>query len=197
MDQGFTTWITQSQKITLLRSPSSGQISNVDEVERDFRVRLQHSAREDRDQCVESIRQKYQPKIQVLQNKLMRAQQALERESAQANQQKMTAVLAGGTALLDMFFGRKTFSAGNISRMGTAARQASRIGKESGDVQRASETVEALQQQMQDLNDQIASECAEVQSRTDPMTEQLETIEIRPKKANVTVQLVCLGWKPE
>ena len=109
----------------------------------------------------------------------------------------MTAVLAGGTALLDMFFGRKTFSAGNIGRMGSAARQASRIGKESGDVQRAADSVQTLQQQLQDLNDQIASECADVQSRTDPMSEQLDTIEIRPKKANISVKLACLGWNPE
>jgi hypothetical protein len=37
---------------------------------------------------------------------------------------------------------------------------------------------------------------AELQARTDPATEVLETIEMRPKRTNITVQLVTLVWAP-
>jgi len=35
-----------------------------------------------------------------------------------------------------------------------------------------------------------------VQSMVDPLTENLETITIKPKKTNISVQLVALVWTP-
>ena len=40
----FASWLYRTQKVELLQSPSLGQTSNVDESERDFRVRLQQFA---------------------------------------------------------------------------------------------------------------------------------------------------------
>jgi DNA-binding protein YbaB len=61
---------------------------------------------------------------------------------------------------------------------------------EGGDVGRAQETVRAVQQQISELEAELEQEVAALESKMDPVTETLETIEVRPKKANIDPQLV-------
>jgi hypothetical protein len=194
--KAFTTWLAQSESIKLLRSPSTGAISNPGEPERDFRARIQHAGREERDKCAEDLRKRYAPKIATLEDRLRRAQQAAQRETEQANAQKMNTAISVGATLLGAFLGRKSLSRSTLGRATTAARSASRTLKESNDVQRASETVEAIQQRLNDLNAQFQRECDDLDSHIGATTEQLETINVRPKKTGITTKLVCLIWVP-
>ena len=75
---------TADKELELLKSPRLEQSSNPGESERDFRVRLQQHAREQRDAAVEKLRQKYAPKIAALEERRRRSEQAVERESEQA-----------------------------------------------------------------------------------------------------------------
>ena len=84
----FGTWLYQTQKLSILRSPATGLTSNAGESERDFRTRLQQGAREQRDAVAETLRQKYAPKLAALQERLRRAQQAVERQQAEAALQR-------------------------------------------------------------------------------------------------------------
>ena len=186
----------RSQKLELLRSPGLEQLSRPGESERDFRVRLQQAAREERDQRVEKLRQKYAPKTAALQERIRRAQQAVDREAQQATNQKLQTAISFGATLLGAFMGRKTLSASNIGRATTAARGVSRSMKESQDVARAGETVEALNQQLTDLEAQFQSETQALESSINPMIEKLESITVKPKKTNISVALVALAWAP-
>jgi DNA helicase HerA-like ATPase len=188
--------VYRAQKLELLRSASAEQLSKPGETERDFRTRLQQTAREARDQLAEVLRQKFAPKMTALQERIRRAQQAVEREAQQATNQKLQTAISFGATLLGAFMGRKTLSATNIGRATTAMRGVSRSMKESQDVARAGETVEALQQQLNDLENQFRSETEALETRIDPMTEKLETIVLKPKKTNISVNLVALAWAP-
>jgi hypothetical protein len=68
--------------------------------------------------------------------------------------------------------------------------------KESQDAARAGETVEAVTEQLKDLNAQVESEVNQLVSASDPATEKLETISIKPKKKDISVKLVGLAWAP-
>lgn len=192
----FTNWVFQNSKLTLYQSPSTGLVSNPGEAEREFRIRLQQTAREDRDARTDALRKKYASKFASLNDRLQRAQQAQEREAEQARAQTMNTAISVGTSLLGALFGRKTISVTNLGRVGTAARAATRTYKERQDVERAGESVAAVQQQIDELNADLQNEIADLQAKSDPATEQLEPIEVRPKKANIAVKLVCLAWVP-
>ena len=142
------------------------------------------------------MRQKYAPKVAALQDRIRRAQEAVAREKAQADQAKMQTAISVGTTLLTAFMGRKAVSASTLGRASTAARGVSRSMKESQDIGRAADNVEALQQQLTDLNAEIEAQVAELQSSADPLKEELETITIKPKKANINVKLCALVWTP-
>ena len=159
-------------------------------------MRLQQSGREARDKQSDSLRQKYAPKIAALQDRIRRAGQMVERQQAESRSSQMQAAISVGASILGAFLGRKTISATNIGRATTAIRGAGRAIKESGDVGQAEENVSALQQQLADLEAQFKTETDALAAATDPLNEKLETVSLKPTKANITVKLVALAWTP-
>jgi hypothetical protein len=195
----FANWLYGAQKLDLLRSPSTGQSSDPRETERDFRVRLQQAFREQRDRALEVLRQRNAPKIAALQEKIRRAQAAVDREASQAHAAQFQTAISFGTTVLGALLGggrRSYASRGTIGRASTAARGVGRSLQQQGDVGRAKESLQAYQEQLADLQEQLDKETAALQARIDPQNEAFETITIRPKKTGISVQLVALLWAP-
>jgi hypothetical protein len=192
----FKEWVYRNKKLELWKSSSIGVVSEPGESERDFRIRLAQAAREKRDQQVERLRQKYAPKIAGLQDRIRRAEQAVEREKAQATQQKLSTAISFGATLLGALTGRKTITQSTLGRAATTARGAGRTLKESQDVARAGDNVQAITKQLADLQALLDQETEEVKAGTDPLAESLETCEVRPKKTDISVSLISLVWFP-
>ena len=195
-NKDFANWLYGTQSINLFQSPSLKLVSQPGEEERDFRIRAGQVAREKRDEMVEALRKKFAPKIATLQERLRKAQAAVEKQQEQARQAKMQTALSVGATLLGAFTGRKALSSNTISKATSAARKAGRAFEESGDVSRANDTVESVQQQLTELQAQFESESAALAEKVDPLTEVLETISVKPKKTDIQVQLVSLAWAP-
>lgn len=192
----FASWIYRNQRLELLESPNLKVVSTPGESERDFRVRLQQVARERRDEAVEKLRQRYAPKFASLQEKRRRAEQAVQRETEQSKSQKIQTAISFGATLLSSFMGRKKASLGTLGRATTAARGVNKSMKEAEDVTRVQETLEAVSQQLSDLESQFKSETELLEKSVDPQTEQFEKVTLKPTKANIAVKLVTLAWAP-
>jgi hypothetical protein len=189
----FSTWVYGSQKLDLLRSPSTGLASAPAESESAFRARLQQTAREQRDRAMDVLRQKYAPRLATLQEKIRKAQQGVEREAAQAKQAEMQTVISVGATLLGAFMGRKSSA---LSHATTAARGVGRAMNQKEDIVRAQDSMDTFQQQLSELNEQFQGETAALQSKIDPSLEPLEPVALRPKKTDIAVQLLTLAWAP-
>jgi hypothetical protein len=192
----LASWVYRNQRLELLESPSLNVVSNPGESERDFRVRLQQIAREERDEAVEKLRRKYAPKFAQLEERKRRAEQAVAREAEQAQGQKVQTAISFGATLLSSFLGRKRTSLTTLGRATTAARGVSRSMKESQDVGRAEDNVAAVTQKIADLEGEFQAEAAALERTLDPQTEPLEKVSLKPTKANISVKLVTLAWAP-
>jgi hypothetical protein len=195
-EKGFTTWIYGSQTLELLKATQSGVVSTPGESERDFRIRLQQASRETRDAIVEDLRRKYAVKIAAAEERLRRTRQAVDRESQQAQAHTLQTAISFGTTLLGALMGRKAVSASTLGRATTAARGVGRTIKESQDIDRAKDTVEAVAQQLQRLEEELRAEIAEAETRVNPASEPLERLIVKPRKTNIEVRLVALVWAP-
>ena len=195
-ERDFLVWLYGSQRLDLLQSPSLKTTSNPGEGERDFRIRLQQIAREERDVKIEALREKYASKLATLQERKRKAEQAVEKQAEQAKKAKLDTALSVGATLLGAFTGRKVVSQSNISKAKSAMRGFSKSADEGQDVKRALETVQAIDSQIADLNAQFEADTAELESKIDPLTESLETISLKPKKTDIQVQLTTLTWMP-
>lgn len=189
----FITWLYGEQKIDLFKSVNTKQISNPGETERDFRARLALSGRERRDAEAEKLRQKYAPKIATLQERIRKAQQAVEREKEQAKQAQMQTAISVGATLLGAFVGRK---GSTIGRATTAVRGAGRSMREQSDIGRAEDTVETMQANLKELDEEFKAKTTELETTLDAQNESLETLTIKPKKTAINVQLLALAWAP-
>ncbi|MCF6277476.1 MAG: hypothetical protein L3J16_01845 [Anaerolineales bacterium] len=195
-EKDFSSWLYGSQRLELLKSPSLKQISQPSEDERDFRIRLQQISRERRDDVIDKLRTKYASKLATLQERKRKAEQAVEKQAEQAKKAKMDTALSVGATLLGAFTGRKVLSQSNINKAKSAMRGFTKSADERQDVKRAQETVDAIAGQIADLNTQFEEDMAELESKIDPLTETLETLSLKPKKADIQVQLMTLVWVP-
>src|SRR5262249_24473051 len=190
----LASWIYRNQRLELLESPTLEIVSNPGESEREFRVRLQQFSREQRDEAVENLRKKYAPKFEQLEERKRRAEEAVARETEQAQGQKVQTAISFGATLLSSFLGRKRVSMSTLGRATTAVRGVGRSMKESQDVGRAQDNVEAVSQKLADLESEFQSETAALERSLDPQTEQLEKVSLKPTKANIAVKLLTLAW---
>ncbi len=192
----LSAWLYRTQKLDLLRSPSTKGLSKPDESERDFRLRLQQVGREERDRQSDGLRKKYAPKIAALQDRIRRAEQVVARQQTEARSSQLQTAISMGATVLGAFLGRKALSATNLGKATTAIRGAGRAIKESMDVSQAEENVTALQQQLLEFETQFKAEAEALAAATDPLTEQLDPLSLKPTKSNITIKLVALAWCP-
>ena len=125
-EKDFSNWLFRTQKLQLLKSENLKEFSRPEETERDFRIRLQQTAREQRDQQVEKLRKKYSSDFARLDERIRRAQTTFEEHEAQAKGRKYQAAASFGATLLGSFLGRRT--TGGATK---TAREISRSMKES------------------------------------------------------------------
>jgi len=192
----FTQFIRTDFSLKLFFSPTFKIVSEADEDERNFRIRLQHLAHERRDEEIEILKSKYKPKIDVLENRQRRAKQAVENQSSMATQKKMEAAVSAGTAILGAFFGRKSISATSISRVGTAVRSTGRAMKSGEGIAQSQETLESVEMQLQELLDELEQKIEELSAKFSNLDEKLEEVEVRAASGNITVHFVGLAWTP-
>lgn len=189
----FADMLYRECKLELLAIPSLSAVSRPGETEREFRLRVAQAGREQRDEEVARLREKYASRQAALQDRLRRAQQAVEVQQEQSRAAKVSTAVSVGSAVLSALLGRKAASVLSANRAGTAVRGLNRSMKEGGDVRRAEESVEAVQRQIADLEAQLQ---ADIDALGRDVGEELERVTVRPKKTNIEVRTVMLAWEP-
>jgi hypothetical protein len=189
-------WAGQSQSVELLRSARIKLTSRPDEQERDFRIRVQTESREARDAAVEKTRQKHAAKLAAAEDKLRRAEGAVQREQQQATESKMQAGVSIMATIAGALLGRKAVSATTLGRATTAARGMGRVGREAQDVARAEANVNALRATRDALAADVERELQQVAATFDASTEEFEHVLLKPKRGSVSVQTVGIVWVP-
>jgi Skp family chaperone for outer membrane proteins len=189
-------WVVTNEQVSLFKSAAFKATSNPGESEAQFRIRLQLLAHEARDAKIEQLRGKYATKLTAMQDKLRRAEQAMQREQAQASQAKMDTAISVGGAILGAIFGRGKVGVGTLGKVATATRGAGRAAQQAGDVTRAQESLDAVQQQYADLEAKLQAEVDALGAAYDAQQEALEEVVVKAKSGDVQIQLCALLWVP-
>ncbi|REJ71459.1 MAG: ATP-binding protein, partial [Planctomycetota bacterium] len=161
-----------------------------------FKGRLQHALHEERDLQIEKVRQRYASKIDRLQDRHRKALERVDKEKSQANSATMSAALSFGTTVLSALFGRKLASSTNVSKAATSMRSAGRAVDQRGDIARAQAGVEAIAEDIEELEAELEKELDRIREETSVDSLEIEPYEITPKKSDITVSEVTLAWLP-
>ncbi len=184
------TWLYDTQTVTLQEHAASGMHSLPGESDAAFHARLADALREKRDASVDAIRRKYASKLAVQQERVRKAEQQLGKQQQDVSSSTGSALVTAATGVFGALFGRKTFSATNATRLGSAARGASKVMKEKQDVARAQENLATEQQKLAELQATIEADAAAVPDNAID----LQPLVLRPKKTDVTVTTAVLVW---
>ncbi|MCA9294311.1 MAG: hypothetical protein KDA20_10900 [Phycisphaerales bacterium] len=164
------------------------------ETEGDFRVRCREAQHEARDQALEKVKAKFAPKLRTMEDRILRAQQKVEREKAQLKKSGFDTVISLGSTILNTVLGRKKLSAGNIGRASTTMKGAGRTAKERGDVKHAEESLEDVQQDMERLDQEFHVELEKVREAMGEDDIDITTTVVRPRKSDIEIKDVALLW---
>jgi hypothetical protein len=188
--------LRKNERVTLYQHKELRVTSAVGESEGEFRSRLQILASERRDAAVAKLRQRYASKATTLENRLLRAEQAIQREQQQATTQNVSTAISFGTAILGAVLGRKRLSATTANKLGTAMNRAGGARKQAGDVARARQTADKVRADLVELNAALEAELAELGSGFSAQDEPLIEIPIRPRSTDIHIQILALAWLP-
>ena len=196
LDSALKNHVYRTMRLDIWKCSETKECSQPGESEGDFRARLTHGVKEKRDDAVEKLQAKFRPKLASLEERLRKAQQRLDKQKSQATSQMAQAAVSIGTTILGAFFGRKLASSGNVSRAASSIRSASKIANEQQDVTHATETVEAVQAQIEQLNADFAMQAAKIQESCSAEGVKLEAVNVSPKKTDITLVKLALAWTP-
>jgi hypothetical protein len=189
-------FLYRERTLALWTCPALKEWSRPDEPERSFRLRLSQASREQRDKDVEKLRAKYAPKMMAIQQQIERTQARLAREEADANRSTWDATVAVGSSVLGALLGRKTLSQTNVTKAASAARTAGRAVQKRSELDQAAESLDTLHQKYTELELEFRAEVEELVAALRPEAVALESVPLRPKKADITVEQVVLAWTP-
>ncbi len=203
LKKSYSGWTTalknhlyRDRKLTLSTCEALKQTSQPGESEADFRIRLRHTAREERDRLVEKLRRKYVTKAATLEDKIRRAEQKIEKEKSQKSTKTLTTAVNFGTSILGALFGRKIGSSTNITRAGSVIRSASGAASELADVRHAEEQLASLQHKQEELNAAIEAEMQQITDQLDTELMKFDSLEMTPRKTDTAIDRVALLWLP-
>jgi hypothetical protein len=194
--KAFEKYVRTAEVVTLRKNAALKLTSKPDEDAAAFAARAALAAREARDAVIEKVRAKYTAKVLTAQNKVRAAQDRVQREAADVSSAKMDTALSVGGALLGALFGKKALSSTNVGKAASAMKSAGRARKQSGDVDRAEENLEVVQQQLAELEAQVQGEMDQAAVQFEQLSGQVVEVQVAPKAGDVHVQLVALVWVP-
>lgn len=185
----FIMWLYQNKPLEIFQCAALDAVSDAGEDERGFRIRISHEIRENRDRFVEKIREDYEKEIVKLQRDRERAVSKANTQASQASSHTLGTVLSIGSSILgSLFSSRKSF--------GGVARSASRIGttiKERKEASEAEASLSEIDARLLELEEEIQQKVNDFQN-SDLI--EVEKVSVLPKKSDINVKMVALGWKP-
>ncbi len=196
MKRTLTDWLYRNRTVQLWQASELKLTSSVGESQDAFRVRVRLAAHEARDQAIDKLRARYATRLRTAEDRLVQAQQRVEREREEATGSRIDTAVSIGTAILGSLLGRKTTSRSTISRVGQTISRGGRTLKQSKDVARARETVERREQQLHDLRIRVEQEIESIGDTYAIAAEELQAVSVRPKKKDIVIHFFGLVWQP-
>ncbi|MCA9107391.1 MAG: ATP-binding protein [Planctomycetales bacterium] len=186
----------RSLPLVLFRHAETKQVSRAGETESEFRVRITGTLNEQRDLEVDKLKQAYAAKYSSLDERVKKAQAKVDEERAQFSSKSMESALSLGTSLLGAMFGNKKLSVTNVRSAGSALKSVGRAASERTDIKQAEAQVEALREERDQLEQSFKDESATIEAKLDPTQIVLETIELPPRKSDISIDELYLVWSP-
>jgi hypothetical protein len=183
-------WLYQNVALTTYYNPVLKLYSSPGESRRDFTVKVQAVARQERDKEVDQVAARYDQRLAALEARYQKKQARLAAEKEELSARKQEELLTAGESLMQLFKGRAYYTLSRTSRMRRYTTMShDQVGMLEGELEQIRAQFEATQQEMEQA-------LQAVQEKWRNAARQIEEMPIRPYKKDITVVLFGIGWVP-
>ncbi len=191
IERDLSDWLYYNSRITIKVHPDLDVFQRPGESERAFKIRLQQAARERRDEEVDKLEKKYDTRISRLETRLRKYRRELAQDEAEYEARKREEVLSLGESVASFFFGRRRTSA-----LSSAARKRRMTSRAKQEIEETKEEIAELEAEIAELEEELKEQADEITRKWAEALDVLETEEIGPRRSDVDIQVVAVGWLP-
>ena len=191
LEKEFINYLYHNVSLTLLHNPRLKLYSRPDETAKEFQRRCRVEASKRRDTEVEKLKKKYEKRLDQLESRKRREERELAQDEAEYEARKREELLSAGESVLGFLTGRRSRRA-----ISTASRKRRLTQQARADVEESLEAIEDYETQIQDLREELEEEIAEITERWAETIDVVEEVEVRAKKADISVEAFGLAWVP-
>jgi len=191
LEKDFADYLYHNVSASVWHNPALKLYGTVGESRRDFRVRCEEEARQRRDAELKKARTRFEKQMTRVQEKIRREQRELAEDQEELEARKREELLTLGESALNLLTGRRP-----SAMLSRASRKRRLTRQAKADVEESLAAIEDLKEQLEDLGAQWEEQAAEINARWAETLEEIETVEITPRRADVTVEFCGLAWVP-
>ena len=190
----------RERSVSVLRNEALKLYSRVGESETDFLGRCDTAAQQAADQDAAKLRDRFDKKVDRVRAAIERAEDRVEQLEVDTNSRRNHELIAGVGDLLGAFLGGKkdtrsiTRGAGRVAKGASSRRSTSARANER--LRIAEDKLEAGELKLEELEEDLLDELAELNDLWEERAGQVETVEIGLEKSDVSVDEIALLWIP-
>jgi hypothetical protein len=186
--------LLRDRPLVVMHAPQLSLVGKLGESRDAFLARATHALHEGRDDELEALAGKWQPKIDKAKDKLERAKRKLSEASADGTTTMLTSgVEIGATVLGAMFGGRRRSVSAGVAR---AARSARSVAKRSASKEAAEAEVKACEEELVRLETNVKAALDEIRATWKPENLEIVDKRVAAKKADLRIERLELCWVP-
>ncbi len=191
LENEFEDHLYYNSSITLLYNEHVELYSEPGESAESFQRRCRKAAEEEHEEDAKVLKDKYERKLDQLEDRLQREELELEEDKAEHSARKQEELLSGIESVASLFSGRRM-----SRRLSSASRKRRMTQQAKADIKESEEVIDKLEEDIAALEEEAKQELEELAVKWADLIDEVEEIEVRPRRVDVRVNLFALAWVP-
>jgi hypothetical protein len=189
LESDFQDWIYRTGRVNVRANETLKIYAGPDISTGEFRKMCADAAQSEREDEAAKLTDSFDKKIARLEDRLNREERELREDESELSQRKMEELGTHAENVLSLFRGRSR-------RLSTSLSKRRMTEKAKADVEESLDTIEDLEEQIQDLEDEKDLALQEVERKWSEIIEQDTEIPVTPYKKDILIDLFGVAWMP-
>jgi hypothetical protein len=187
----FADHLYYNSSVILWYNPHLKLYSKVDETAKAFQRRCRQAAEEALEDEAEKLQDRYRQDKRRLQDRLQREKRELEEDKDEHSARKQEELFSGVESVFGLITGSRS-----SRRLSSASRKRRMTRQARADVKESEEAIEDLEELLEELEAEEKRELEELAAEWGELIDDVEEIEVRPRRTDVQIRLFGLAWVP-
>ncbi len=186
----FSDWIYHNQELPIQVHPKLNLFQELTESPESFQMRVLQAARENRDKEIDALQDKYEDDLERISDRIRREEIKLDDQKAELQHRKTAEIVGVAETIFSVFAGRRRRSLSGVTTKSRMRRKASQR------VEAIEEELENLHEDYTKLEQELEGRLAQIARKWEKSPEEIEVHKITPRRADVMIDQILLIWAP-